>query len=182
MCILLRGPNVWSVLLPVIMNKPPIPQNPRNRSPSPAVGHNYGTTYLDSQDRTAKYRRNRPAPIIIRKSSSQSNISQQSPTRCESPRIGYGSPRRSSSQSGIHQRHSKRSPSPVISPHSPTTSSPSPAMLPQSPRARSPSPALLSPRSSSPSVTQQVQRSRSSTPSLLEKLLRKTKESWGYDG
>lgn len=168
MCILLRGPNVWSVLLPVIMNKPPIPQTPRNRSPSPAVGHNYGTTYLDSQDRTAKYRRNRPAPIIIRKSSSQSNISQQSPTRCESPRIGYGSPRRSSSQSGIQQRHSKRSPSPVMSP--------------QSPRARSPSPALLSPRSSSPSVTQQVQRSRSSTPSLLEKLLRKTKESWGYDG
>ncbi|XP_052077572.1 serine/arginine repetitive matrix protein 2-like isoform X2 [Mytilus californianus] len=166
------------------MNKPPIPQTPRNRSPSPAVGHNYGTTYLDAQDRTAKYRRSRPASIIIRKSASQSNISQQSPTRCESPSIVYGTPRRSTSQSGMPHSQSKRSPSPGMSPQSPTARSPSPAMLPQSPRARSPSPALLpqSPRSSSPSVTQQVQRIRSSTPSLLEKLLRKTKETWGYDG
>lgn len=121
---------------------------------SPAVKNNMNGD-LELHIGTHRKPKPRPSNILI-KSSSRNSLTSHSLHRSEST----GTPRRS--QSTI--------------PSSPRARSPSAG--PQSPR--SPGLGPQTPRSPSPSLSQQ--RFRSSTPSLLESLLRRTRNSWGYDG
>lgn len=140
------------------MNKPPIHQALRNRSPSPVLSSNQKAIHSDIYDGTVQQTRPISSPHASRTSSNQSRsrsstLTIHNSTKQNNPGVSYGAPKRSSSQPSV--------------PHSPRTRSPSPGLIPSSPR------------SPSPNVTQQVQRIRSTTPSLLEQLLRRTRSSWG---